>query len=270
MLPILLHLLPASIYLGLAAAWRLAGDEAHPMQRNLARAGLLLAVVLHGFTLAGDLDGSRGLHFGFSIALSMTLWLAMAFYWLESFFTPIQGLQALAMPVAAISTLLPLLFPEQHELPDTGSAVFRIHFIVAMLAYSLLTLAALHAVMMVAAERQLHSARLTRALAALPPLLVLENLLFRLVGGGFVLLTLTVGSGILFSEALFGKPLSFSHKTIFALAAWAVFGTLLFGRMVWGWRGKRALHLTLAGFIFLLLAYIGTRFVLEVILGKPG
>ncbi len=270
MLSILLHLFPASIYLGLAVAWRLTGGQATPLQRNLAQAGLLLAVVLHGLTLVGDLDGSGEPRFGFSVALSMTLWLAMAFYWLESFFAPIQGLQALAMPVAAIAALLPLAFPGRHELPDMGSTAFRIHFIVAMLAYSLLTLAALHALMMVAAERQLHGARLTRALAALPPLLVLENLLFRLVACGFVLLTLTVGSGIFFSEALFGKPMSLNHKTVFALAAWIVFGTLLIGRFAWGWRGRRALRLTLAGFVCLLLAYIGTHFVLEVILGKTG
>ncbi len=268
--PILLHLLPASIYLGLAAAWRLTGGQTNRLQRNLAQWGLLLAVVMHGFTLVGDLDGTGEPRFGFSVALSMTLWLAMAFYWLESFFTPIQGLQALAMPVAAVAALLPLLFPGHHELPDLGSMAFRIHFIVAMLAYSLLTLAALHALMMVAAERQLHSARLTRALAALPPLLVLENLLFRLVGCGFVLLTLTVGSGVFFSEALFGKPMPLNHKTVFAIAAWIVFGTLLLGRVVWGWRGKRALRLTLVGFVCLLFAYVGTRFVLEVLLGRPG
>ena len=270
MLTILLHLLPASIYLGLAAAWRLTGGQTSALQRNLAQWGLLIAVVLHGYTLVGDLDGTGEPRFGFSVALSMTLWLAMAFYWLESFFTPIQGLQALAMPVAAVATLLPAVFPGQHALPDMGSTAFRVHFIVAMLAYSLLTLAALHALMMVAAERQLHSARLTRALSALPPLLVLENLLFRLVGCGFALLTLTVGSGIFFSEALFGKPLTFNHKTVFGIAAWFVFGTLLLGRAAWGWRGRRALRLTLIGFVCLLLAYVGTRFVLEVILGRPG
>jgi len=99
--------------------------------------------------------------------------------------------------------------------------------------------------------------------------MTLESLLFKLVGVGFVLLTLTVGSGVFFSEALFGKAISLSHKTVFAIAAWLLFGVLLAGRMLWGWRGRRALRLTLAGFTCLLLAYVGTRFVLEVVLGRP-
>jgi ABC-type uncharacterized transport system permease subunit len=199
----------------------------------------------------------------------MTLWLALVFYWLESFFTRIEGLQALAMPVAAVSVLLPTVFPNEHTLSNASSPAFRLHFIVAMLAYSLFTLAALHALLMAAAERQLHSARMTRALSSIPPLMTMESLLFKLVGCGFVLLTLTVGSGVFFSEALFGKPLSLSHKTVFAIAAWLLFGTLLTGRWLWGWRGRRALRLTLAGFTCLLLAYVGTRFVLEVLLGRP-
>ena len=88
------------------------------------------------------------------------------------------------------------------------------------------------------------------------------------VPSGFVLLTLTVGSGVFFSEALFGKPLSFDHKTLFAFASWGIFATLLVGRHAWGWRGKRALRWTLAGFSLLILAYVGSRFVAEVILGR--
>ena len=83
-----------------------------------------------------------------------------------------------------------------------------------------------------------------------------------------LLLTLTVGSGVFFSEELFGKPLTVDHKTLFAFASWGIFATLLIGRHVWGWRGKRALRWTLAGFALLILAYVGSRFVAEVILGR--
>lgn len=266
---ILLHLPAASIYVGLAIAYRRLQGETTSTQRMWASTALLAALILHGVSLAYDVLEGGIPRFGFSAALSMTLWLALVFYWIESFFTRLEGLQALAMPVAAVAVLLPTAFPSEHALPNVRSLAFRLHFVVAMLAYSLFTLAALHALLMAAAERQLHSARMTRALAALPPLMTLEGLLFKLVGVGFVLLTLTVGSGVFFSEALFGKPISLSHKTVFAIAAWLLFGALLTGRFLWGWRGRRALRLTLAGFTCLLLAYVGTRFVLEVLLGRP-
>ncbi|RTL43258.1 MAG: cytochrome C biogenesis protein, partial [Rhodocyclaceae bacterium] len=160
--------------------------------------------------------------------------------------------------------------PAPHLLENTGSPLFRAHFVVAMLAYSLFTLAALHAMLMAIAERRLHGARLTRAFASLPPLLTMETLLFRLISIAFVLLTLTLGSGILFSEALFGKAFRFDHKTVFAIISWGIFGSLLVGRQAWGWRGRKALHWTLAGFVALMLAYVGSRFVADVLIGRPA
>jgi ABC-type uncharacterized transport system permease subunit len=153
-----------------------------------------------------------------------------------------------------------------------------------MLAYSLFTIGALHALLMALLEGQLHGARgdggaasagaghgggpLSGPLSSLPPLLTLERLLFRILAAGFVLLTLTLATGVLFSEELFGKALRFNHKTLFAILSWLIFGGLLVGRWRYGWRGRRALRWTLAGFIALLLAYVGSRFVLEVILGR--
>ncbi|MGH8683127.1 MAG: cytochrome C assembly family protein, partial [Burkholderiales bacterium] len=105
-------------------------------------------------------------------------------------------------------------------------------------------------------------------LASLPPLLTLERLLFRILAAGFVLLTATLATGVLFSEELFGQALRFNHKTLFALLSWVIFGGLLVGRWRYGWRGRKALRWTLAGFVALLLAYVGSRFVLEVVLGR--
>jgi ABC-type uncharacterized transport system permease subunit len=84
------------------------------------------------------------------------------------------------------------------------------------------------------------------------------------------LLTLTLASGVLFSESLFGKALTFNHKTVFAFLSWIIFAYLLAGRHLRGWRGRKALRWTLAGFVALLLAYVGSRFVLEVILGRAA
>lgn len=210
------------------------------------------------------------MHFGFSVAISLMVWLAVMFYWIEAFYSRLDGLQTLAMPVAAVAVLLPALFPSHHLLDNSNSPAFRAHFIVAMLAYSLFTLAAFHALLMSMAEKRLHGAHLNRALANLPPLLTMEALLFRLIAIAFILLTLTLASGVGFSESLFGRAFRFDHKTVFGFISWGLFATLLLGRQLWGWRGRRALRWTLAGFVALLLAYVGTRFVAEVLLSRPA
>mgnify|MGYP000853225227 CR=1 FL=1 len=105
-------------------------------------------------------------------------------------------------------------------------------------------------------------------LAGVAPLVTVEALLVRLIHVAFALLTLTLISGVFFSETLFGKALSFNHKTLFAFISWLIFAALLAGRHLSGWRGRLALRWTLAGFVALLLAYVGSRFVLEVILGR--
>jgi ABC-type uncharacterized transport system permease subunit len=85
---------------------------------------------------------------------------------------------------------------------------------------------------------------------------------------GFVLLTASLATGMLFSESLFGRPLQFNHKTLFGILSWLIFGSLLAGRARWGWRGRVALRWTLSGFLTLVLAYIGSKFVLEILLGR--
>lgn len=275
---ILLQVLPAALYALLGIHfWRTRLSDAglpldaKPTLRRLAlweRLTLLCGILLHGAGLYLLLFPGGAMKFGFSYALSLIVWLALVFYWIESFYARIEGLQTLAMPVAAVCTLLPLAFPGQHLLANAGSAVFRAHFMVAMLAYSLFTLAALHALLMAAEEKRLHQGRLSRALGGLPPLLTMEALLFRLIAIAFVLLTLTLGTGIVFSEALFGKAFRLDHKTVFAIASWLIFGALLVGRHLRGWRGRIALRWTLAGFVTLMLAYVGSRFVLEVILNR--
>lgn len=272
---ILPHLLLASLYAVLGFHfWRTrwAGTAPMAMQGILPweRLALAVALLLHGYLLYEELFGDGVMRFGFSAALSLIFWLAVLIYWVESFHARMEGLQALVLPLAGICSFLPGLFPGQHLLSNAASAMFRIHFFIAMVAYSLFTLAALHAIIMAVAERRLHRGELTRPLASLPPLLTMESLLFRMILVAFILLTLTLATGIAFSESLFGKALAFNHKTLFSILSWLIFAALLVGRHVWGWRGRMALHWTLAGFVALLLAYVGSRFVLEVVLGRAG
>jgi len=140
--------------------------------------------------------------------------------------------------------------------------------LMAMLAYSLFTIAALHAGLMSLVEKRLHHAKLPKVLQNLPPLLTMETLLFRVIGVGFVLLTITVASGMLFSEKIFGHPLQLSHKVLFGIASWVIFAVLLWGHRFYGWRGHTAVRWTLSGFGFLVLAYLGSQFVLEVFLHR--
>jgi ABC-type uncharacterized transport system permease subunit len=174
----------------------------------------------------------------------------------------------MVMPIAAVCALLPALFPVARALPNTELAAFKIHLLIAMLAYSLFTIASLHVLLMALLEQRLHGGELPVALRKLPPLLTMETLLFRIITAGFVLLTLTLATGIMFSEELFGKALRFEHKTVFGILSWLIFAALLGGRRLYGWRGRIAVRWTLTGFLMLVLAYIGSRFVLEVILGR--
>jgi ABC-type uncharacterized transport system permease subunit len=232
------------------------------------RAAIAAALLAHGAGLQSTLFAEAGMRFSFALALSLMMALAVLIYWLESFMARMEGMQPMVLPLAAACTILPVLFPNDHLIAHASATGFRLHFLAAMLAYSLLTLAALHAIFMGFTENALHRRTMKRSLASLPPLLVMESLLFRMLLLGFILLTLAVGSGLLFSEALFGKPLTIDHKTVFAMASWGIFATLLIGRHVWGWRGKRALRWTLAGFALLILAYMGSRFVAEIVLGR--
>jgi ABC-type uncharacterized transport system permease subunit len=237
---------------------------------------LALAVGLHGVILAHGIYQDGQLRFGFAHALSATLWLTALIVWIESFFSASRGLFLLVLPLAAITTLLPLAYPGAVLGQATDAPMFRVHLLLAIMAYSLLTIAAMHALLMASMDRRLHGetaavtgGRLAHFLDRLPPLLAMETVLFRLIGAGFLLLTATLVSGIFFSEEIFGRALRFDHKTVFTFAAWIIFGALLVGRIVFGWRGRTALRWTLTGFAMLMLAYVGSRFVLEVLLQRP-
>jgi ABC-type uncharacterized transport system permease subunit len=272
MWPILLHLLPASLYVGVELyCWRArrAAPELPAALPRGARALLAVALLAHGFALHGAIFPGEGMRFGFAIALSLMVWLAICFCWVETLYNRLDGILAIALPTGALAAVLPAIFPApQTTLPYADYAVFRVHLVIAMLAYSLFTLAMLHAMLMAIATRQLHHARLSKALAGLPPLLTMETLLFRLIGVAFVLLTLTLITGAMFSERLFGVAFRPDHKTVFTFVSWLLFGVLLAGRHLRGWRGRVALRWTLAGFVTLMLAYVGSHFVLEVVLQR--
>lgn len=237
--------------------------------QNWERIGILGAVVLQGIGLHDGLFGEGGMRFSFSFALSLMLWLAVIIYWLESFRSRMDGLQPLVLPLAAVCAALPVVFPQVHVIGHATTWSFKLHFLTAMLAYGMFTLSAMHAVFMGIVERSLHhKADVGLRFADLPPLLTMEALLFRMIAVAFSLLTVALATGVMFSEEVFSKPLVFDHKTLFAFFSWGIFAALLVGRKAYGWRGRIALRWTLAGFLVLMLAYVGSRFVSEFILGR--
>jgi ABC-type uncharacterized transport system permease subunit len=284
---ILLYALAGILYAALAThlwntRWRAQQDAA---LSRWERAAILAPLALHSYLLFSSLFLSADFHFGFGQALSVMMWLAVAIYWVESLFVRLEGMQPLVLGTAGLCAVLPAMFPGMASQAYSHSLEFRLHLILAMLAYSLFTLAALHAFLMTVVEQRLHGGAnrsagarpgsvppggpLAGPLSSLPPLLSLESLLFRIVARGFILLTLTLVTGAVFSETLFGKAFQFNHKTLFAVVSWFIFAALLAGRHFYGWRGRTALRWTLTGFVMLLLAYVGSRFVLEVILHRP-
>jgi len=271
---ILLYGLVTLFYAGLAFHfWRTRWTQpALPAITLAERTAILAALALHGGLLYRELFLTEELRFGFAFALSAMLWLTVVIYWAESLFLRLEGIQPLVLALAAACVPLPALFPGLVAPPTARSIEFRMHMVLAVLAYGLFTMAALHALLMTVLERRLHGHARSASfgpLAALPPLLSMEILLFRLIAIGFVLLTLTLGTGVIYSETIFGQAIKFNHKTVFAVVSWLIFAGLLAGRYFYGWRGRVALRWTLAGFLSLLLAYVGSRFVLEVVLQRP-
>jgi ABC-type uncharacterized transport system permease subunit len=269
---ILLYLLVPAAYLAAAALeWRrLAPGAAAPSERValLARWLAALALAGHAVLVDGAVVTPEGLDVSLANALSAVAGLTALFAWAGSLARALPGVAAVALPVAAIGAPLPGLFPNPHRFSLADEPWAALHIAVALIAYALLIVAALQALVLLGLERRLHRGLPEPAAQALPPLLTLERFLFRLVDVGFVLLTLTLVSGALFSEELFGKPLQFTHKIVFSVLGWLVFGALLFGRHRYGWRGRSALSWVLAGTGLLFLAYVGSKFVLEILLGR--
>lgn len=259
-----------------AAAFCYAVCAFLPARRPAVLAAATAAAwILHGAGLWPDMLAHDTIRLGFAVMLSAAMWISVAVYWIENRNLALDGLRALVLPSAAIAAILPAIFPGSVFSLEGKSPLFSWHIAIAILAYSTLTIAAFHAVLMALQESRLHTrgdaARggwFAAAVDRLPPLLTMEKLLFRMIGLGFFLLTLTMMSGIVFSEELFGTPWQWTHKTVFTILSWLLFGALLAGRRWRGWRGKTALRLILTGFATLLLAYVGTRFVFEVILHR--
>ena len=254
-----------NLLLGLAAAvaYAVPAAGAGRISPRGASTALWLAWLLHASVLLLGLAGDPP-RFGFAPALSVTAWLVLTVYAIESrLFPQLQARWALA-GLGAATVLLALLFPGQ-ALHVSASPWLPLHWALGIASYGLFGAAVVHAWIMTRAEHRIRAAADPHSGI---PLLTLERLTFRLVSAGFLLLTATLLAGWLFGEVLYGRAWKWDHKTVFSVLSWLAFAILLVGRARFGWRGKRAIRMLYVGSLLLLLAYVGSRFVLEVLLSR--
>ena len=252
-----------ALTLAAAAAYAVPAAGASRLSEPAARRALLAAWLLHAAALAWSLFGDTP-RFGFAPALSVTAWLVLTVYAVErQMFPQLRARWALAF-LGAAAVLLALVFPGT-PLHVAASPWLSLHWALGVAAYGLFAAAAVHAWLL---QRVEYSIRHGSEPQAGVPLLTLERLTFRFATAGFVLLTGTLIAGIFFSEILYGRAWRWDHKTVFSVLSWVAFAALLVGRLRFGLRGRRAVNVIYIGSILLLLAYVGSRFVLEVVLRR--
>jgi len=257
--------LTLALTLGAAIAYAVSAAGTQRLSLRWVNVAVWLAWGLHSILLAIGLWGPQS-RFGFAPALSLTVWLVGLVYAIEGFIYPQFKKPWLASGFGSASVLLALLFPGA-PLNPTASPWLPLHFAFGISSYGLFGVAVAHAWLMTQAEARMRNAADS---ATGMPILTMERLTFRFVTVGFVLLSATLLAGLLFGGQLYGgaHALQFNHKTVFAFLSWLTFAVLLLGRSHFGWRGKQAVRVLYMGSGLLLLAYVGSRFVLEVVLGK--
>lgn len=262
----LIHLLPIVIYLG--ATGLLVLGEVRDRQR-FRTFGLILiglGVVLHAFAVVHAVDLPAGWDANFINLLSLTSLLIIGTLLVTAVATGTVEACLIAAPGAALCLLLQWLVPAEALILGHLSTTTRLHIVSSLLAYSLLSIAAINALMLAAQDYALRHPLAYRRLEFLPPLVVIESIMFRLIAAGWLLLTLGLISGLVFVDNLFAQHLV--HKSVLSILSWMLFGLLLFGRIRLGWRGRKAVRWTLIAMSLLLLAYFGSKLVLEVFLDR--
>ena len=255
----------AAVAAYLVPAW--AGQRT---SATVVRWTLAAAWLLHALALAMGLLGESGPRFGFAPALSMTAWLVLTVYAVESRMYPEMKSRLTLCVLGAVTMLLALVFPGSALHPDT-SPWLPLHWLLGIASYAMFAIAVVHAWLLMRSEAQFR--RAAESFTGIP-LLTLERLIFHFVWTGFILLTATLVAGWFFGSHLqttaagAERVMRWDHKTLFSVLSWLAFALLLAGRWRFGWRGRNAVRMLYLGSGLLLLAYVGSRFVLEVILGR--
>lgn len=246
-----------------SAAYAVAAWSASTSSR-VESGALMLGWLLHALSALADVwSGDAGARLGFAPVLSLTVWLVILVHAVESRLVPIPVVRRALALAGIAAVLLAVAFPGEARLSSSNPWA-PLHWVLGVASYGLFGVAVLHASLLDAAERRMRTRRPGDAAVLGMPLLRLERLTFRFVEAGFIVLTLALVLGVITVTRW-----RWDHKTVFSLLGWLVFAALLAGRAMRGWRGRRATRWLYTGAALLLLAYVGSRFVLEVVLGRP-
>lgn len=258
---IILYLTTTALFAYRLSAERAGGATPPFLSKSVLIGVGLLAILLHGIALSHDLFAAPGLNFGLTNAASLVTWLIATLIVLASISMPLETLSVLVLPSAAFTLLIELIFPSSHMVSAEITDELKFHIIVAIMAYSMLSIAAIQALVVAFQENHLRNKHPGGIMRILPPLQTMESLLFQMIGIGFVLQTAALATGAFYIEDMFARHMV--HKTVLSIIAWLVFGILLWGRYYHGWRGRTAIRWTLTGFIIMFLGYFGSKFVIE-------
>lgn len=237
-------------------------------QHSLERRSLLLtataALAAHGIGVFAGHFQREGFQLSYFAVSSLIFWVINLLVLISSLKKALHNLFVLLFPLSALSLLA--VVNSDHQTGHLLNYSIASHVLLSIIAYSLLTIASLQALLLAYQTRQLKHKQLTPGVRLLPPLQTIETLLFELLWVGEIMLTLAIASGFWFLEDMFAQHLV--HKTVFSLCAWVIYAVLLWGRWQLGWRGNKAIRWALAGFVCLMLAYFGSRLVVEIILQR--
>ncbi len=243
----------------------IGGEAALRWSRIVAFALGVAALILHGLLLYQIITQDGGFNLGFFNAFSLMAWLIALLTAFVALNRPVENLGILILPAAAISIAVAWYYPAPRLITAETPPGLATHIIISLFAYSILSIAAVQSILLALQDHQLRNRKPGGFVRALPPLQTMETLLFQMIWAGFVLLSIALLSGFFFLDDMFAQRMV--HKTVLSLASWGVFGTLLWGRHRFGWRGRIAIRWTLSGIAVLMLAYFGSKLVLEVLLG---
>ena len=219
---------------------------------------------LHGLALYASMVGPSGINLGFYNAITLVSAFITLFTLIAVWRYPVEILAIILLPVAGVTLIFNTSIDTNHLLPQESSTALIFHILTSIIAYSILALAALQAIILSIQNKFLHAHQPGGLIKLMPPLRNMEVLLFEVIVVGFIALTISLGSGLVFLENMFAQHLV--HKTVLSILAWFVFLILLIGHWKLGWRGRTAIRWTLSGFVSLMLAYFGSKFVMEILL----
>lgn len=224
------------------------------------------AVIMHASILYDKTFSPAGMNLGFFNALSLVSWLIALLVLITALRKPVESLGIVFFPLAILNIILENTLQSEHFIQSSGPWQLQAHILISIIAYSLFSIAMLQAILVAIQDHHLRNRHPGGFIRSLPPLQSMESLLFQIIGVGFIMLTIGLLMGSLYLDDMFARHLA--HKTVLSIIAWILFAILLWGRLRHGWRGRTAIRWTLGGFIALMLAYFGSKLVLELVIGR--